>query len=371
MKNLEFPIIGTHLQASKAQAIGGQAKVVRKKFDLNSPDGRKAYFNAKVGDELKHIKKYLDGGNTFITYMLGKKNSGKGTYTKIVAEIFGKDKIAHVSVGDLIREIDDWESFVKTQRYNRMKKYYRGYVSWDDAVKAHLGRSQSKLLPDEFILALLKAQIDELKGKCLFLDGLPRNLDQVSYSLFFRDLINYRDDPDIFVLIDIPEEVIAERIKYRVVCPICKTSRNIKLLITNNIEFDRKNNKFYLLCDNPDCAGNGKTRMAGKQGDDQGLDPIRERLNNDENLLRKTFELQGVAKILLRNHVPAKDANKYYDDYEITPEYVLTWDENKRKVKVTEKPWTIKDDNGIECYSLLAAPVVVALIKQLKEVLDI
>ncbi|MBU0569986.1 hypothetical protein KKB40_04365 [Patescibacteria group bacterium] len=41
------------------------------------------------------------------------------------------------------------------------------------------------------------------------------------------------------------------------------------------------------------------------------------------------------------------------------------------EVRVLEKDWIIKDDNGVECHSLLAAPVVVSLIKQLVEVLDL
>jgi adenylate kinase family enzyme len=359
VKNLEFPIIGTKVKGLKDE------------FDINSPSGRKKYFKAKIGTEIAQIKKYLGKGNTFVAYMLGKKNSGKGTYTKLMTEIFGSKYIAHVSVGDLIREIDDWEAFKKTKKYERMKSYYRGYISWDEAVDAHLGRSQSRLLPDEFILALLKAHIDDLPGKCLFIDGLPRTLDQVSYSLFFRDLINYRDDPDIFVLIDIPESVIAERIKYRVICPICNTSRNKKLLITSKIEYNAREKKFYLLCDNPDCPGNGKEKMVGKQGDDMGLEPIRERLNSDETLLRQTFNLYGVPKVLLRNHVPVAEVNKYFDSYEITPEYGFEWDSKKKEVRVTQKPWSVKDDNGKACYSLLAAPVVVVFIKQLVEVLGL
>jgi len=38
---------------------------------------------------------------------------------------------------------------------------------------------------------------------------------------------------------------------------------------------------------------------------------------------------------------------------------------------VIEKPWTIKDDNGVECFSLLAPPVMVAMVKQMAEVLKI
>ncbi|KKQ48128.1 MAG: hypothetical protein US67_C0042G0001, partial [Candidatus Woesebacteria bacterium GW2011_GWD1_38_10] len=198
MKGLEFPIIGT------------KVKGLNKKFDINSPDGRKVYFEAKVGDEIKKISKYLNK-RTFIAYMLGKKGSGKGTYSKLLTEIFGEDKMATVSVGDLVRSIDDWDSFIKTDKYRKMKRYYRGYISFEEAVDALRGRSTSKLLPSEFILALLKAHIDEIPNKSVFIDGLPREMDQISYSLYFRDLIAYRDDPDIFVLIDIPESVIDAR----------------------------------------------------------------------------------------------------------------------------------------------------------------
>lgn len=359
MKDLEFPVVGT-----KVPNLG-------KKFDINSPQGRKEYFEAKVGDEISHINKYLKNGNTFIAYMLGKKNSGKGTYSKIVTEIFGKDKIGHVSVGDLVRETDDWKTFSKSKRFERLKKYYRGYVSFDDIVKSLSSRSTSKLLPTEFILALLKAHIDDMPGKCIFIDGLPRTLDQVSYSLFFRDLINYRNDPDFFTLIDIPESVIEERMKYRVVCPVCFTSRNFKLLVTSKIYYNEKTKKFNLLCDNPDCPKKGMAKMTAKEGDDAGLAPIRERLDRDEELIKKAFSIHGIPKVLLRNHVPVKVALKYFDDYEITPEYGFKWNTKAKKVEVSEKPWTIKDDSGVECYSLLAAPVVVALIKQLKEVLDL
>ena len=59
MKNLEFPIIGTRLQAPGAQVTGGQAKGSYKTFDISSPSGRKKYFEAKVGDEIWILAKQL------------------------------------------------------------------------------------------------------------------------------------------------------------------------------------------------------------------------------------------------------------------------------------------------------------------------
>lgn len=356
MKGLEFPVIGT------------KVKGLRKTFDLTGPAGRKQYFEAKVGDEIRHLKHYLKSDN-FIAYFLGKKNAGKGTYTKLFTEIFGEEKVAHVSVGDLVRDLHkNWSKFSKSQDFGKLKKLYRGYISFDDAVAALKGRSTKTLLPTEFILALLKLHISKLAGKSLFVDGLPRESDQVSYALYFRDLAGYTDAPDLFILIDIPESVIDERIKYRVVCPICQTSRNIKLLITSNVGYDENKGEFYLVCDNPTCKG---ARMEKKEGDELGLSPIRQRLVKDEEIIKIAFNLHGIPKILLRNHVAAAEAKKYFDEYELTPEYVLNWDANRKKVTVVEKPWTVKDDNGVESNSLLAPPVVVALIKQLVEALEI
>lgn len=356
MKGLEFPVVGT------------KVKGLNQRFNLSGPKERKAYFEAKAGDEIKHLKEFLED-NTFIAYFLGKKNSGKGTYAKLFTEIFGEDKVEHVSVGDLVRKVHgEWDDFSKSPKFNELKKLYRGYISFDEAVETLLSRSTKKLLPTEFVLALLKLHIIDLEGKTIFLDGLPRESDQVSYSLYFRDLINYRNDPDVFIIIDIPESVIDERIKYRVVCPKCHMSRNKKLLITSKVEYDAESDGFYLVCDNPSCQG---ARMVSKEGDNLGIEPIRSRIVKDEEIIRTAFGLYGIPKILLRNHVSVKEAKKHFDDYEITPEYNFKWNSKNKKVKVIEKTWTIKDDNGIESYSLLAPPVVISMIRQLVEVLNL
>lgn len=356
MKGLEFPIIGT------------KVKGLTKKFDLTSPVTRKVYFEEKCGDEIKHIKEFLKEG-TFMAFLLGKKNSGKGTYSHLFTEIFGNENVVLVSVGDIVRDTHaNWDTFKKSDDYLKLKGFYRGYISFDDAVSALLGRSQDKLLPTEFILALLKLKLSKLSGKSVFIDGLPREMDQVSYSLYFRDLAGFTDSRDLFILIDIPESVIDERIKYRTVCPVCHAVPNKKLLITSKIEYNPKTKEFTLICDNPTCKG---ARTVRKEGDDQGIGPIQSRLARDEEILRKAFNLHGIPKILLRNHVPVSEAQKHFDDYELTPEYVLSWNEKTKKVDVAEKAWTVKDDNGVESYSLLAAPVMVSLLKQMVEVLEI
>ena len=339
---------------------------VTKDFNLNNPDDRKEYFQAKSGDSIKKLREYFDNGNTFIAYLLGKKNSGKGTYTKFMSEIFGKEFIGHVSIGDLVRSVhaDMEDEIKKKELIEYLNKHYRGYISIDDAIKAFLGKSQSKLVPTEFILALLKREIDIMGHKTLFIDGFPRNLDQVSYSIYFRDLINHRHDPDVFIGIDIPESVIDARIKSRQICPTCHSPRNLKLFTTKEVGYDKENDEFYLKCDNTECDDTGIC-MVSKEGDNLGIEAIRDRLELEGSLIEKIMQLHGIPRILLRNAVPLDKVKEYTDHYEITPEYYYEYDESTDSVKTLEKPWIIKDDEGIEVNSLQAAAVIPNLLKQL------
>lgn len=353
MKSIEFPTFKT------------KKEDLDKKFDLTDFNQRKEYFENKAGFEINKIKEYLKD-KTFIAYFLGKKNSGKGTYAKMFREIIGPDKVDHFSIGDMVREFDDVlkDEDKKKELISFLQKNYRGFISLEKIIESLENRSTKNLLPSELILALVKREIAKRGRKALFIDGFPRDMDQVSYSLFFRDLIDYRDDPDLFVLIDVPESIIDERIKYRLICPLCKTSRNLKLLPTKKVEY--KDGKFSLVCDNPDCEG---AKMVSKEGDELGIEVIRERLENDEKLIKQAFSLHGIPKVLLRNSVPANKKEELVDDYELTPEYVYHYKDGK--VEVEERPWQAKDDNGEDCYSLMPPPVVVSLIKQMVEVLDI
>ena len=340
-----------------------------RKFDLSDPKEVEKYFQYKAGPEIAKIKKYLED-NTFVAYLLGKKSAGKGTYSKIFTHIFGADKVAHISVGDIVRTVDEEMSdpVKKAALIDYLKKNYRGFHSLEEIIKSQEDRGTGKpLLPTEYILALLKREIDKAGHKTLFIDGLPRTLDQVSYSLFFRELIGYRDDQDMFILFQVPEAVIDERIKNRVICPKCHTPRSLKFLVTKEAGFDEKENKFYLKCDNPGCNGE---RMVTKEGDELGIEPIRERLTNDGKLIEQAFSLYGVPKVLLRNSLPVTEAKEAVDDYELTPEFVLEH-VGGGEVKVSQRPWVVKDDEGTPSYSLMPQPVAVSMIKQIVEVLDL
>ncbi len=355
MKGVEFPVFKTKVDGDR-------------KFNFADPKEREQYFLFKAKKEVEEIREFLKD-SAFIIYLLGKKGAGKGTYSKMLAEVIDPDKIDHFSIGDMIRDIDgELKNEEKREELiNFLRNNYRGFNSLDEMIEILEGRSTTKLLPTDFILTLVKREIAKRGRKVIFIDGFPRNMDQISYSLFFRDLIGYRDDVDFFTLIDVPENVIDERVKWRRVCPECKTSRSVKLLPTSDIEYDKENDEFHLLCDNPSCSA---VRMEKKEGDEAGIAPLRERLDMDEQLIKQAFNLYGIPKILLRNSVPVDVASEYVSDYELTPAYDYEWNEEKGEVEIKETPWIIEDDNGVKSYSLMAPPVVVSFIKQLADILN-
>src|SRR3989344_517534 len=357
MEKFNYPIFKTKIEG-KMQA-----------FALEDPAERKKYFEYKAGEEIEKIREFLRHGS-FVASLLGPKNSGMGTYSKLFAEAVGADRIFHLSVGDVVRNVHEK---VKSEEEKQnlkafLNEHYRGPISVDDAMKALFERDTKTLLPDEFILALLKREMKNSGNKAIFVDGFPRNLDQVSYSIYFRSLMDYQDNPDFFVFIDVPENIISERIKARVICPKCNVPRSLKLLKTKEVGYDEAKKEFYLICDNPGCDG---ARMVPKEGDEFGIEPIRARIEMDKKIMRMLMDMHGISKIYLRNAVPVSVAKDYIDDYEITPMYRYERDEKSGKISTFTVPWTVNDDEKELCYSLLPAGVVTGLIKQISSTLGL
>jgi len=346
----------------KTKKLGG-----KKKYNLENPADRKSYFQFKAGKEIADIRDYLRK-NTFVAFMMGKKNSGKGTYTKLFAEQIGPERVKHISVGDVVRDAHREIENPKTKKalVGWLKENYRGLMPLSKAIDALVGRTTSTLVPTELILALVERAISlDGKKKAVFIDGFPRGLDQISYSLFFRHIMGYRDDPDFFVFIDVPTSIIAARLAGRVICPVCHVPRHPKLMRTKEIGYDKGKKEFYLKCDNASC---NDARMIPKEGDNLGMAAIKDRLTTDEEIMRNLLTLQGVPKVYIRNTVPLTEVKTKIDSYEATPEYHYYLD-SKGSVLVKETPWIVKDDAGVDSYSLLPAAPVVALIKQIHKIL--
>ena len=83
------------------------------------------------------------------------------------SEVIGADKIEHLSVGDMVRAIDEemQDPQKKAELVSFLEKNYRGYYALEDIVKSLEDRDTKSLLPDEIILVLVKREITKRKGK--------------------------------------------------------------------------------------------------------------------------------------------------------------------------------------------------------------
>lgn len=129
--------------------------------------------------------------------LLGAPGAGKGTQGQKLVEEYG---IAHISTGDLLR------AAVKAQ--SELGKQAKAYM---DA---------GQLVPDQLVIDLVKerlAQPDAQKG--FMLDGFPRNIAQA--QTLDGELKTMGVELDAALLVDVPFEVIVERLSSRRTCRAC------------------------------------------------------------------------------------------------------------------------------------------------------
>ena len=138
-----------------------------------------------------------------IVILLGAPGSGKGTVAgKLASE---KANLKHVSSGDLLRG-----AVAKGTEAGKQAK---------DAMEG------GKLVADELIATMIKDVVAETTGDVtMLLDGFPRNLAQAK-------ILDEMGAPvKSAVLIDVPDEIIQDRIAGRRTCPKCKAGYHVKNL---------------------------------------------------------------------------------------------------------------------------------------------
>ena len=138
-----------------------------------------------------------------IVILLGAPGSGKGTVAgKLASE---NDGLKHVSSGDLLR----------------------GAVAKGTAagVEAKGYMEKGNLVPDALIAQMIKDVVAETTGDVtMLLDGFPRNLAQAEILADMGAPIRSA------VLIDVPDEIIQDRIAGRRTCPKCKAGYHVRNL---------------------------------------------------------------------------------------------------------------------------------------------
>ena len=143
-----------------------------------------------------------------IVILLGAPGSGKGTVAgKLAAD---NVNLKHVSSGDLLRGA----IAAGTAAGNEAK----GYMD------------KGNLVPDALIAQMIKdvvaesEQSEQSNSRTILLDGFPRNLAQA-------EILEKMGAPvRSAVLIDVPDEIIQDRIAGRRTCPKCKAGYHVKNL---------------------------------------------------------------------------------------------------------------------------------------------
>ena len=138
-----------------------------------------------------------------IVILLGAPGSGTGTIAgKLAAE---HDNLKHVSSGDLLRGA--------VAKGTPAGVEAKGYME------------KGNLVPDALIAQMIKDVVAETTGDItMLLDGFPRNLAQAK-------ILEEMGAPiKSVVLVDVPDEVIHDRIAGRRTCPKCKAGYHVKAL---------------------------------------------------------------------------------------------------------------------------------------------
>jgi adenylate kinase len=130
--------------------------------------------------------------------IMGVQGSGKGTQAKRLKEELD---LAHISVGDIFR----WHIQGHTKMGARIKRLV----------------AAGELVPDSVVEEVVRARLDQHDWNYGFiLDGFPRNRRQAEFFLESYDI-------DAVVLIDVPDQVVLERILSRRLCSGCGLDYNL------------------------------------------------------------------------------------------------------------------------------------------------
>ena len=134
--------------------------------------------------------------------MFGPPGAGKGTQTDILCRRYGIQKI---STGDALRDV--------IRSGSELGQQVKGLMD------------QGKFVPDEIVTEIIRDRVSSPDcANGFILDGFPRNLAQA------EALLNMGIRMNKALLINVPDEVLVERVQGRVVCSKCGASYHV----TNN-----------------------------------------------------------------------------------------------------------------------------------------
>lgn len=138
--------------------------------------------------------------------LLGPPGAGKGT---VANQLKATDGSVHISTGDILR--------------NNVK------AGTDLGKKAKEYMDKGELVPDQLIMDMMEVRLQEADcAKGFMLDGFPRTIPQADALGQLLEKLNIK--LDIVVNLDIPREVVLDRLTTRRTCSnsACQTIYNVK-----------------------------------------------------------------------------------------------------------------------------------------------
>ncbi|HEY4791735.1 MAG TPA: nucleoside monophosphate kinase [Actinomycetes bacterium] len=130
--------------------------------------------------------------------IMGVQGSGKGTQAKLLAE---RLDLEHISVGDIFR----WN----VQHHTKLGAQVRRSVA------------AGELVADDLVETVVYRRLSEHDWNYGFIvDGFPRNQPQARFFLESYDL-------DAVILLEVPDELVKERILSRRLCSECGVDYNL------------------------------------------------------------------------------------------------------------------------------------------------
>lgn len=135
--------------------------------------------------------------------LLGRQGAGKGTQCVRLARHY---VVPHISTGDMLRA-----AVKEGTGFGRKAKEYM---------------DRGDLLPDDIIIGIVGERLDktDTQGRGYILDGFPRTVGQAEALAELT-----KDAPlDVVIDLDVPEDIVLERISNRRVCVDCGTNYSVK-----------------------------------------------------------------------------------------------------------------------------------------------
>jgi adenylate kinase len=133
--------------------------------------------------------------------IFGAPGAGKGTYSSRLQTKLSVDVIA---MGDIFRE--------SVKQDTELGRKVKSYVE------------KGALVPDSVVIEVLKERLSRVpKGKGFILDGFPRTIEQANTLEAITSI-------DVILQLDVPDEIIIQRLSSRRICKKCGEVYNIRFL---------------------------------------------------------------------------------------------------------------------------------------------